>query len=390
MSDGGVGAGSAPPAPLTPGKASPSFLRLEGLCKSFDGGATFAVDHLDLEIREGEFVSLLGSSGSGKTTTLRMIAGFEEPTQGGIFLEGSSLAHVPSHRRPVNTVFQDYALFPHLNVRRNIAFGLKAKGVNAREIATRVDDALEMVQLEALQERAPSKLSGGQRQRVALARALVMRPRVLLLDEPLGALDLRLRRQMQVVLKRLCHDLGITFIYVTHDQEEALAMSDRIAVMQNGRLEQFGTPEVLYEHPATLLVADFIGDNNLLDATLVACNGDQATVNFEGAQLTATAVSLAGLPAGAAVVLAVRPEHLEIHIGHSAPNTIHGRVIETIFSGAERRIVFASEQGSEIQLTTSPDLASTFQRNSEVTIGLRSNGTIYPAPTTAPIRMSGT
>ena len=239
-------------------------LELVNLGKSF--GPNRTVDDLNLRIRSGEFFSLLGSSGCGKSTTLRMIAGFERPTTGRVLLDGTDITEVPPHRRPVNTVFQNYALFPHLNVFDNIAFGLRRQRVEAKEIRRRVGQALEMVQLSDFGKRRPAQMSGGQQQRVALARALVLQPSVLLLDEPLGALDARLRKKLQVEMQALQQQIGTTFVYVTHDQEEALTMSDRIAVMSNGRIEQVATPTEIYEAPATVFVADFLGVSNLMDA----------------------------------------------------------------------------------------------------------------------------
>src|SRR6476619_1076103 len=237
---------------------------LVDLVKRF--GDVAAVDGLNLEMPSGEFFSMLGPSGCGKTTTLRMIAGFEQPTDGRILLDGTDMAYTPPHKRNVNTVFQSYALFPHLNVADNVAFGLKYKKVTKAERATAVSEALALVQLTGFEKRKPGQLSGGQQQRVALARALVLRPRVLLLDEPLGALDARLRKDLQVELKTLQETLGITFVFVTHDQEEALTMSDRVAVMNGGRVEQSGPPQQMYEEPATLFVADFLGVSNLIPA----------------------------------------------------------------------------------------------------------------------------
>ena len=243
-------------------------IRLTGLRKTF--GDVVAVDDVDLEVADGEFLTLLGPSGSGKTTVLRMIAGFEQPTAGTIELAGVDVTHTPPYNRDVNTVFQDYALFPHMNVLANVEYGLMVKKVPKAERRQRAEEALATVRLEGYAERKPSQLSGGQRQRVALARALVNKPRVLLLDEPLGALDLKLREQMQVELKELQREVGITFVFVTHDQEEALTMSDRIAVFEAGRIAQVGTPTEIYEHPSTPFVAGFVGISNLLTAGVAA------------------------------------------------------------------------------------------------------------------------
>jgi spermidine/putrescine transport system ATP-binding protein len=239
-------------------------VRLVDIVKRF--GDVIAVDHVDLEVLDGEFFSLLGPSGCGKTTTLRMIGGFEEPTSGVIELQGKDVTWLPPYERQVNTVFQNYALFPHLTIYENVAFGLRRKGVKDSEVKSRVTELLALVELPGFENRKPSQISGGQAQRVALARALINRPAVLLLDEPLGALDLKLRKQMQVELKRIQQEVGITFIYVTHDQEEAMTMSDRIAVMNQGRYEQLGDPESLYERPTTRFVAGFLGVSNLLPA----------------------------------------------------------------------------------------------------------------------------
>ena len=251
-------------------------IRLEELCKKFDD--VVAVDGIDVDMPPGEFFTLLGPSGCGKTTTLRMIAGFERPTSGRILLDGNDVARVPPHQRNVNTVFQSYALFPHLDVAKNVAFGLKYHKLSKEERATRVGEALEMVDMTDFARRKADQLSGGQQQRVALARALVLRPRVLLLDEPLGALDAQLRKNLQVELKALQAELGITFIFVTHDQSEALTMSDRIAVMYRGRVEQAASPKEIYEEPDTVFVADFLGVSNLLDATAVGQDGAACTV----------------------------------------------------------------------------------------------------------------
>src|SRR6266542_3275578 len=260
----------APSVPTTPAAGGLSAIELIGVNKQFPSPTTsvVAVEDVDLQVGAGEFFSLLGPSGCGKTTTLRMLAGFEEPSSGRILLYGRDMVGVPPYRRDVNMVFQHYALFPHMSVHDNIAFGLRYKKVPRDEIRRRVAEALRLVELEGREQRRPRQLSGGQQQRVALARALVNRPRALLLDEPLGALDLKLRRAMQLELKRIQREVGITFVYVTHDQEEALTMSDRLAVMNAGRIEQLGTPRELYERPATRFVANFLGTSNLFSGRL--------------------------------------------------------------------------------------------------------------------------
>ena len=250
-------------APAPPETGAELDVSVVGVRKTY--GEVVAVDHLDLDVRRGEFFTMLGPSGSGKTTTLRLIAGFERPDAGRIELRGIDMAQKPPYERPVNTVFQDYALFPHMTVGENVEYGLRVRGVGRGDRRSRAAEALEMVQLQGFDRRKPVQLSGGQRQRVALARAIVNRPEVLLLDEPLGALDLKLRQEMQIELKRIQQEVGITFIYVTHDQEEALTMSDRVAVYNAGRIEQVGSPAEIYEHPATAFVAGFVGVSNLLE-----------------------------------------------------------------------------------------------------------------------------
>jgi spermidine/putrescine transport system ATP-binding protein len=307
-------------------------IRFEGVTKRF--GDFVAVDSLDLEIKRGEFFSLLGPSGCGKTTTLRMVAGFEQPSEGRIFLEGEPVETVPPYRRNVNTVFQSYALFEHLSIEDNVAFGLKRRKVEKDEIRRRVAEALELVELHGRGGVRPRELSGGQKQRVALARALVNRPSVLLLDEPLGALDLKLRKQMQVELKGIQREVGITFLYVTHDQEEALAMSDRIAVMDRGLIRQCGTPEDIYEHPTEPFVAGFIGVSNLLPG--VCENG--------GVRLAGGAVCEARVPAdctsGAEVQLSVRPEKIAIdeEIGEGMV-TVEGTIVERVYVGTSTQVI---------------------------------------------------
>jgi spermidine/putrescine transport system ATP-binding protein len=294
-------------------------IRLIGLEKRF--GEIRAVDGVSLDIRTAEFFSLLGPSGCGKTTTLRMIGGFERPTAGRILLRDRDVTDDPPDKRPVNMVFQQYALFPHLDVGGNIGFGLRRRNVASTEIARRVGEALELVRLPGYDRRKPSELSGGQQQRVALARALVNRPNVLLLDEPLGALDLKLRRQLQVELKRIQSEVGITFVYVTHDQEEALTMSDRIAVMHAGRVEQLGTPEELYERPATRFVADFIGTTNLLSGSVESADGGTAIVRLQGGDICLVAGP--DLRAGRTVELSIRPESIVLRPSNGTAH--HGR-----------------------------------------------------------------
>ncbi len=256
---------------------------LRGLSKRFD--EVVAVDAVDLDVAAGEFISLLGPSGCGKTTTLRLIAGFEKPDQGSILIGGEDVARLPPYRRDVNTVFQSYALFPHLKVLDNVAYGLKQRGFTKQERHDKARAMLELVRLPEVESRKPKQLSGGQQQRVALARALVMEPKVLLLDEPLGALDLKVRRQLQIELKRIQETVGVTFVYVTHDQEEALAMSDRVAVMNGGRIEQVGTPREIYDSPRSKFVADFIGETNFIeqDGTIVAVRPERVQLRPEGA-----------------------------------------------------------------------------------------------------------
>ncbi len=296
-------------------------VRLVELTKQF--GPVVAVDAISLDIGAGEFFSLLGPSGCGKTTTLRMVGGFELPTSGRVELRGRDVTGEPPERRPVNMVFQSYALFPHLSVFDNVAFGLRRRKAPNEETRRRVGAVLELVRLTGFDRRGPAELSGGQQQRVALARALVCEPTVLLLDEPLGALDLKLRRQLQVELKRIQVEVGITFVYVTHDQEEALALSDRIAVMNGGRVEQLGSPEELYDRPATQFVADFIGTTNLLAGTVASVTPGGAIIDL-GADGRCI-VDADTLTAGSAVELAVRPEALQLVPGPAATATVgHG------------------------------------------------------------------
>jgi putative spermidine/putrescine transport system ATP-binding protein len=311
-------------------------IRLEGVQKRF--GDVVAVDGIDLDVRDGEFFSMLGPSGSGKTTTLRMIAGFELPSAGRILLHGQDVTAIPPFDRDVNTVFQDYALFPHMSVADNVGYGLLVRKVPRAERTTRVADALRMVRLESFEKRKPSQLSGGQRQRVALARALVNRPRVLLLDEPLGALDLKLREEMQIELKAIQQAVGITFIYVTHDQQEALTMSDRLAVFNNGRIEQIGAPAEVYEHPATRFVAGFVGTSNLL-------RGEAATAIV-----------------GSAGTFTIRPEKIHLRqpddpVGADETAAL-GTIREVAYLGPDTRYIVTLDAGAEL-VVTQQNLATT-------------------------------
>ena len=303
---------------------------LEGVCKSF--GEVMAVDNVDLEIAEGEFFSLLGPSGCGKTTTLRMIAGFEFPTSGTLLIDGIDVATVPANRRNVNMVFQNYALFPHLSVFENVAFGLRVKGVTSTDVEQRVREALGMVQLEGMHLRRPDQLSGGQQQRVALARALVNRPSVLLLDEPLGALDQKLRKEMQFELKRLQREVGITFIYVTHDQEEALTMSDRIAVMNRGRVLQVDDSTTLYDRPATRFVAGFIGTSNILRGQFRGTSSGLAEFDVPG--IGTVRASEVETPAPDSwSLLMIRPERLRLGAPSEDENSAKGTLEDATFVG---------------------------------------------------------
>ena len=302
------GTGTDPAQPAQPDAAGDPTVRLERVSKHF--GELVAVKELDLDIGRGEFFTMLGPSGCGKTTTLRMVAGFEQPTAGRVLIEGSDVAGLPSYKRPTNTVFQSYALFPHLSVRDNVAFGLRRKKVAKGEIAQRVEAELGRVGLAAEINRRPNQLSGGQQQRVALARALVNLPKVLLLDEPLGALDLKLRKELQLELKGIQRDVGITFVYVTHDQEEALTMSDRIAVMSNGVVEQVDTPENVYERPATTFVAGFIGVSNLMPGTVTSATGGRGMIRLDTGLEVESRVD--GLATGERCHAVVRPEKLRI------------------------------------------------------------------------------
>ncbi len=328
-------------------------IELIGVEKEFTGGghAVRAVEHVDLRIAEGEFFSLLGPSGCGKTTTLRMIAGFEEPTAGRILLHGRDMVGVPPFRRDVNMVFQQYALFPHMDVFENVAFGLRRKKVGKDEIKRRVAEALALVELEGRERRKPRQLSGGQQQRVALARALVNRPRALLLDEPLGALDLKLRQAMQLELKRIQREVGITFVYVTHDQEEALTMSDRLVVMDAGRIEQLGSPRELYEHPATRFVANFIGTSNILTGRLEP-RGDIWSLSGPGPDQRVLVADPRHARPGQQVELAVRPEKIVLRAEHDPPppgrTALRATVHEIVYLGTSTQYRTVTDGGTAV------------------------------------------
>jgi spermidine/putrescine transport system ATP-binding protein len=320
-------------------------IRLVGLVKRFED--VTAVDGIDLEVPGGEFFALLGPSGCGKTTTLRLVAGFEQPTDGRILLDGVDMARTPPHKRKVNTVFQSYALFPFLSVADNVAFGLRFQDVDKGEAKRRVAEALALVQLQGLERRRPAQLSGGQQQRVALARALVLNPSVLLLDEPLGALDAKLRKTLQVELKALQEEVGITFVYVTHDQEEALTMSDRLAVMAGGRIEQVGPPAELYEAPATTYVAGFLGVANLLTATAGSRDGGRRRLRLGEFDLEAAGGDTA---ASGEVRVVIRPERVQLEpYGTTGPNRVPGMVERLVYQGPATQLVIRLANGESLQ-----------------------------------------
>jgi len=347
-------------------------IELAGVVKEFHarGEVIAAVRGIDLRVPEGEFFSLLGPSGCGKTTTMRMVAGFEEPTRGTIRLRAQDVTGIPPNKRDVNMVFQSYALFPHMNVFENVAFGLRRKRVAKAEITRRVGEMLEIVDLGGRGERRPRELSGGQQQRVALARALVNRPRALLLDEPLGALDLKLRQAMQVELKRIQREVGITFVYVTHDQGEALTMSDRIAVMDEGQIEQLGSPRDIYEHPATRFVAGFIGTSNLLAGTVTAAGRSEAVIEFGEGERIIVPVAGRQVAAGERLELTVRPEKIELAAGPPPAGccALRGTVTEVVYLGTSTNFSVATSAGADIVVfrQNSASAASEAARGQEV------------------------
>jgi spermidine/putrescine ABC transporter ATP-binding subunit len=327
-------------------------IELAGVVKEFHarGEVVIAVRGLNLAIVEGEFFSLLGPSGCGKTTTMRMIAGFEEPTRGAIRLHGSDVTGIPPNKRDVNMVFQSYALFPHMNVFENVAFGLRRKKAGKHEITHRVSEMLDIVDLSGRGQRRPKELSGGQQQRVALARALVNRPRALLLDEPLGALDLKLRQAMQVELKRIQREVGITFVYVTHDQSEALTMSDRIAVMNDGAIEHLGTPRDIYEHPKTRFVAGFIGTSNVLTGVVTRVEAGLAVIEVSTEERIVVPVTDRAVTAGSALQLTVRPEKIELSTTRPAGYgcVLRGAVTDVAYLGTSTNFSVTTTTGADI------------------------------------------
>ncbi|GGW57486.1 ABC transporter ATP-binding protein [Streptomyces xantholiticus] len=328
-------------------------VRLSGISKTY--GSFTAVHPLDLTVPQGSFFALLGASGCGKTTTLRMIAGLEEPTTGTVRLGDRDVTALPPHKRPVNTVFQSYALFPHLNIYENIAFGLRRRGI--KSVKKQVDDMLELVQLGDFAQRKPHQLSGGQQQRVAVARALINHPQVLLLDEPLGALDLKLRRQMQLELKRIQTEVGITFVHVTHDQEEAMTMADTVAVMNGGRVEQLGAPAELYENPRTTFVANFLGTSNLLEAEVVRNTDGEVVVTVGGGKLRLPAGRCPDATAtGGKVLVGIRPEKIslapaaDVDAVPAGRNSVTGRILDSSFIGVSTQYVVESPAGKGLEV----------------------------------------
>ncbi len=333
-----------------------TMIEIRGVTKRF--GAFTAVNDVSLSVNAGEFITLLGPSGCGKTTLLRLLAGFETPDEGAVFLDGEDVSHVPPYKRSVNQVFQSYALFPHMTVKENVGFGLRMQHVPAGEAESRIKEALATVSLTEQADKLPHQMSGGQRQRVALARAIVCRPKVLLLDEPLSALDAKLRHGMQLELKHLQRKLGLTFVFVTHDQEEALTMSDRIAIINQGRIEQLGNAIDIYHRPRTPFAADFIGQANLLSAAIILRSGATATVRLpSGLELV---VSSGDLPAGATKALvSIRPE--KIHIGRApapAENVFQARIEEEIFRGATDQLRLVTEQGTKFTAVVANESAT--------------------------------
>lgn len=347
-----------------PGNASATpAVELRNIYKTFPAGRTetefAAVNGVSLTLRPGEFFTMLGPSGCGKTTTLRMIAGFETPTSGEIYIQGQEMSRVPPYRRPVNTVFQNYALFPHLTIEKNVAFGLNVKGVSRDEQQRRVREALELVRLPTVGQRRPSQLSGGQQQRVALARALINQPAVLLLDEPLGALDYKLRQALQLELKAIQTEVGITFVYVTHDQEEALTMSDRIAVMSQGEVLQIGSPIEIYERPNCRFVANFIGETNFLEGRVTRVNGNRSTVQVaDGIEVSGS--NYQPVTVGEQVAVSIRPEKIRIHESRPEPqpNLFEVLVDRVAYIGSDTQLFMTMPYGAKVRAYDQNDLST--------------------------------
>ncbi len=342
------------------------LLRLENLCKDYGQG--MILHHLNLDIYPGEFLTLLGPSGCGKTTTLRMIAGLESVTEGRVWLEGRDITGLPPEKRPLNTVFQSYALFPHMNVFQNIAYGLKVRGIKKPEQKQRVEEALRLVRLSGYEKRMPAQLSGGQRQRVAIARAAVLRPKVLLLDEPLGALDLKLRQQMQTELKRMQQEMGITFLYITHDQEEALNMSTRIVILREGRVEQIGTPEEVYERPQTLFAAGFIGQSNLLRGEVTAVHPENRfTLRVEDVELPV--LSDRPFAVGDRAVLCLRPQRVRYGFQPQHQMEVQGVIRQKYYSGGMQHTLIALSDRVTVKAVTQASEMDQFQIGDRVYVG---------------------
>src|SRR6516225_1241021 len=352
--------------------AVPALVRFSGIQKTYDG-EHLVVKNLDLDIRKGEFITLLGPSGSGKTTTLMMLAGFEIPTRGDIYLAEKSIKNMPTHKRDIGMVFQNYALFPHLTIEENVAFPLSVRKVNRAETQERVRAALRMIKMESLAHRRPGQLSGGQQQRVALARALVFNPQLVLMDEPLGALDKRLREQMQLEIKQLHETMGITIVYVTHDQSEALTMSDRIAVFNDGIVQQIDKPNALYEHPVNSFVANFVGENNMLAGTVESIEQGYCRVALAaGGPIVARAVNLSG--AGSATSVSVRPERVSILTDGAAcegPNRLPATVQNTIYLGDHALAVLKVAGNEEFMVKLQPGAYEGLSHGQRVSITFR-------------------
>ena len=355
-----------------PGTHAPALVRFSGIQKTYDG-EHLVVKNLDLDIRKGEFITLLGPSGSGKTTTLMMLAGFEVPTHGEIYLADRPIKNMPPHKRDIGVVFQNYALFPHLTIEENVAFPLSVRRINKAEARERVSTALRMIKMETLAHRRPGQLSGGQQQRVALARALVFNPQLVLMDEPLGALDKRLREQMQLEIKQLHETMGITVVYVTHDQSEALTMSDRIAVFNDGIVQQIDSPNALYERPVNSFVANFVGENNVLAGTVETVERGFCRVALAaGGSVLARAVNVAG--AGAPTSLSVRPERILIVADGAAcdgPNHLSAKVQSTIYVGDHALVVLRLAGNGEFMVKLQPGAYQGLRHNQGVSITFR-------------------